>query len=143
MFSKKYIIWFSRFSLFTIFFWFGFLKIIEVSPAENLVRNLYNVTIYNYIDFPLFCLTLGLFECFIGIIWLIPLLTRLAFYNYILHFIITFLPLFYLTEISWQYLLTPTIIGQYIIKNLCILSLVFFTYYFYKTKLYNITNKQS
>ena len=131
MLKEKTISWFARVSLFIVFFWFGFLKIIKVSPAEELVRSLYNVTIINYIDFSAVLLMLGIFECFIAVIWLLPFLTRMALYNYIIHFILTILPLFLLTEISWQYLFTLTLIGQYIIKNICILSVVLSTYYYY------------
>ena len=137
MLKEKTISWFARVSLFIVFFWFGFLKIIKVSPAEELVRSLYNVTIINYIDFSAVLLMLGIFECFIAIIWLLPFLTRIALYNYIIHFILTILPLFLLTEISWQYLFTLTLIGQYIIKNICILSLVF-SIYFYNNEIDDI-----
>ena len=137
MLTEKTISWVARVSLFIVFFWFGFLKIIKVSPAEELVRSLYNVTIINYIDFSAVLLMLGIFECFIAVIWLLPFLTRMALYNYIIHFILTILPLFLLTEISWQYLFTLTLIGQYIIKNICILSLVF-SIYFYNNEIDDI-----
>ncbi len=137
MLKEKTISWLARISLFIVFFWFGFLKIIKVSPAEELVRSLYNVTIINYIDFSAVLLMLGIFECFIAVIWLLPFLTRMALYNYIIHFILTILPLFLLTEISWQYLFTLTLIGQYIIKNICILSLVF-SIYFYNNEIDDI-----
>tara|TARA_B100000959_G_scaffold103991_1_gene109642 strand:- start:301 stop:732 length:432 start_codon:yes stop_codon:yes gene_type:complete len=137
MLKEKTISWLARVSLFIVFFWFGFLKIIKVSPAEELVRSLYNVTIINYIDFSAVLLMLGIFECFIAVIWLLPFLTRMALYNYIIHFILTILPLFLLTEISWQYLFTLTLIGQYIIKNICILSLVF-SIYFYNNEIDDI-----
>ena len=138
MIKEKTISWFARVSLFIVFFWFGFLKIIKVSPAEELVRSLYNVTIINYIDFPAFLLMLGIFECFIAIIWLFPFLTRMALYNYIIHLILTILPLFLLIEISWQDLFTLTLVGQYIMKNLCMLSVALSTYYYYN----NVSPKQ-
>jgi len=134
MIKEKTISWFARVSLFIVFFWFGFLKIIKVSPAEELVRSLYNVTIINYIDFPAFLLMLGIFECFIAIIWLFPFLTRMALYNYIIHLILTILPLFLLIEISWQDLFTLTLVGQYIMKNICMLSVVLSTYYYYNNE---------
>jgi uncharacterized membrane protein YkgB len=134
MIKEKTISWFARVSLFIVFFWFGFLKIIKVSPAEELVRSLYNVTIINYIDFPAVLLMLGIFECFIAIIWLFPFLTRMALYNYIIHLILTILPLFLLIEISWQDLFTLTLVGQYIMKNICMLSVVLSTYYYYNNE---------
>ncbi|MBT56870.1 MAG: hypothetical protein CMC54_00010 [Flavobacteriaceae bacterium] len=138
MITEKTISWFARVSLFIVFFWFGFLKIIKVSPAEELVRSLYNVTISNYFDFPFVLLMLGIFECFIAIIWLVPFLTRIALYSYSIHLILTILPLILLIEISWQDLFTLTLVGQYIMKNLCMLSVALSAYYYYN----NVSRKQ-
>lgn len=59
----------------------------------------------------------------IGICFLIPKLSRLAIALLIPHMIMTILPLFFLTDLTWQGFLTPTLEGQYIIKNLVIIAL--------------------
>lgn len=123
--------WFSRISFFVIFFWFGFLKTIHVSAAEELVNHLFEITISNYVDFRIFYILLGLFECVIGLLWLFPKLTKYALFVYLSHLIMTLLPLLFLINDSWQFFLTPTLVGQYIIKNLAMASLAFYIYYFY------------
>ena len=78
----KKIYWLSRFSFFIIYFWFGILKIFQISPAEELVKHLFELTISELVNFELFCFVFGLFECFIGILWLIPKVTKQIFYIY-------------------------------------------------------------
>lgn len=121
----KTAIQFSRFSLFVIYFWFGVLKIIGISPAEGLVNNLYDITLKSIIDFRLFFILFGLFECAIGAIWLIPKFTKPALYIILLHLVLTVLPVFVLPNDTWANMMTPTLVGQYIIKNLVILSTAF------------------
>ncbi|MFC3878661.1 hypothetical protein ACFOSV_00645 [Algoriphagus namhaensis] len=117
---------FGRFSLFIIYFWFGILKVIGISPAESLVENLFLQTFGTFIDFKIFCLGFGAFECVLGILWLFPKLTKIAFYLLIAHMISTFLPVLLLPEATWQTWFTPTLVGQYIIKNFALISLAWF-----------------
>lgn len=114
----------SRTALFVVFFWFGLLKIIAVSPANSLVEALLAETLPN-IAFSNFIIWLGLYEMLIGIIFLIPKKERLAILLLIPHMIATFLPLVMLPDLAWQEALVPTIEGQYIIKNLVIIALAF------------------
>jgi len=121
-FLKK--IWepFSRISIFIIFLYFGLLKVLNLSPASPLVEALLNKT-SPFIPFDFFLKFFGLFEMFIGILFIIPKLERIAIFFLILHMIIVALPLFLLPRITWQKFLVPTLEGQYIIKNLAIISL--------------------
>ena len=118
----KRIIWFTRISIFVIYFWFGYLKIIGISPAEALVHDLFNITLSLLMSFKAFIVCFGVFECLIGIMWLIPKLSFIAYYAVIVHVLFTVVPVFALTEITWSHTMTPTLIGQYIIKNLLLLS---------------------
>ena len=113
---------FSRISIFIIFFYFGLLKVFNLSPASPLVEALLNKT-SSFIPFDFFLKFFGLFEMFIGILFIIPKLERIAIFFLILHMIIVALPLFLLPQITWQKFLVPTPEGQYIIKNLAIISL--------------------
>ncbi len=112
----------GRASLFVVFFWFGILKIIYVSPANTLVEALL-VQSLPFIPFDTFIVFLGLYEMLIGISFLIPGLERLAIALLIPHMIATFLPLILLTHITWNAFFVPTLEGQYIVKNLVIFSL--------------------
>jgi uncharacterized membrane protein YkgB len=119
----KSILWFGRLSLFVIFFWFGILKVIGVSPAEPLVHRLFEQLLSGLISFELFNRVFGLFECLIGLSWLAPKFTRESLYVLLFHMAITFIPEIVLPEDTWQMWFTPTLIGQYIIKNLALISL--------------------
>ena len=112
----------SRISLFIIFFWFGFLKIILASPANPLVESLLNKTL-PFIGFNQFIIFLGIWEMIIGITFLIPKAGRITIALLIPHMITTFMPLILLPSLVWQSFLIPTLEGQYIIKNLLIISL--------------------
>lgn len=116
------IIWWNRVALFVVFFWFGFLKIIHVSPAEGLVTNLHQATIASLMPIEHFLAFLGVVECVIGVLWLIPSLTKIAFGVFILQMFTTFLPLLFLPKDTWQNTLVLTLTGQYIIKNVVLIA---------------------
>lgn len=112
---------FAKFALFIIFFWFGILKVIGLSPAGQMVHDLFNQTI-SFMPFDLFYLLFGLFECIIGILFLFPGASRFALILLSLHLITTFMPLILLPSATWSQPLVPTLEGQYIIKNLVIIA---------------------
>ncbi len=109
-------------ALFIVFFWFGILKILHVSPAEKLVSDLHQVTISPFISIDSFLFFLGIIECLIGLLWLIPSLTKLAFGVFIAQMFTTFLPLLFLPKDTWQNTLVLTLTGQYIIKNVVLIA---------------------
>lgn len=112
----------ARLAFFIVFFWFGALKVVGISSASPLVERLLGRTL-PFITFGQFIVLFGIFEMIIGIIFLIPHLERLAVIFLTLHIITTFFPLVFLTSVTWQGFLTPTLEGQYIIKNLVIIAL--------------------
>lgn len=121
-FLKKITFPLARISLFIVFFWFGFLKIIDTSPANPLVEELLNKTL-PFIDFSQFIVLFGILEMIIGITFLIPKTERLTIALLVPHMVTTFLPLIFLPNITWKSFLVPTLEGQYIIKNLVIIAL--------------------
>ena len=112
----------SRFSIFTIYFWFGFLKLFDLSPANPLVESLLSKTL-PFVGFNQFIIFLGLWEMVIGIVFLIPKLEKVAITILFLHTITTFTPLLLLPLIAWKSFLVPTLEGQYMIKNLITIAL--------------------
>jgi uncharacterized membrane protein YkgB len=120
-FSKKVFVPFARFGLFVVFFWFGILKVIGLSPASGLVQALFEQTV-PWMSFSTFIILFGLFECLIGVLFIIPRLERVVIPLLALHMVTTFMPLFVLPEVTWSGFLVPTLEGQYIIKNLVIIS---------------------
>jgi uncharacterized membrane protein YkgB len=115
----------ARFGLFVVFFWFGLLKVLGESPASPLVQHLFSSTLGQalpFLSFPTFLILFGLFECLIGILFLIPGCERLVTPLLVFHMITTIMPLFALPETTWTGFLMPTLEGQYIIKNLLIIA---------------------
>lgn len=109
----------ARLGLFVVFFWFGALKVVGLSPASPLVRSLFERTIH-FMPFGTFIVLFGLFECVIGLLFLVKGLEREVIPLLVLHLATTFMPLFLLPDITWSGFLVPTLEGQYIIKNLVI-----------------------
>lgn len=114
----------ARFAIFLVFFWFGFLKVIDASPASPMVLGLLHQTL-PFMEPHAFLVCFGIFEMIIGITFLIPHLERLAIALLIPHLFSTTLPLFLMKNLTWSGFLVPTMEGQYIIKNILIIALAF------------------
>ena len=107
-----------RLSLGIVFIWFGALKPLRISSADELIER----TVY-WLDPDIFIPLLGAWEMAIGLCLLIHPLIRLGILLLFLQMPGTFLPLVLLphvcfTRIPWA----PTLEGQYIIKNLVLIS---------------------
>jgi uncharacterized membrane protein YkgB len=113
----------ARISLFVIFFWFGILKPLGVSPAGPLV--LKTVDWMPLLSAVQWLAVIGWWEVAIGICFLFRKTTRVAIGLLFLQMSGTFMPLFILPEITFQengIPFLPTLEGQYIIKNIIIIS---------------------
>lgn len=121
-FLEKYYIWFSRISIFIVYFWFGGLKLIGYSPAHDLVGSLLEKTL-PFVSIDVFILILGYFEVFIGVMWLVPKVEKIVLSLTMVHIVTTFGPLVFLPAVAWENFLVPTLVEQYIIKNFLILAL--------------------
>jgi len=124
--------WLNRAMIAVVYIWFGFLKVIGTSPAEGLVTKLFNLTLEPYMGIQTFLLILGVGECAIGFLWLFPRLTKIAFGVMIVHMFTTFMPILFLPNETWQSFFTLTLTGQYIIKNVVLLSASWFIYIFWE-----------
>ena len=111
----------ARVALFIIFFWFGLLKVMDVSPADPLVAALLAKTL-PFVPFGPFRIFFGLYEMAIGAAFLVTGMERLAIAMLVPHMTVAFLPLVLLPELAWQSVLVPTFAGQYIVKNLVIIA---------------------
>ena len=118
---KKLYIPVARVSIFLVFFWFGILKIVGLSPAGPLATALIDRTVGGQYFNTLFFI-LAIYECIIGILFLFPKATRIVIPLLGLHMIIVCSPLLFVPELSWQAPFVPTLEGQYIIKNAVIIA---------------------
>ena len=111
-----------RLSFGVIFIWFGVLKPLGLSSAEGLLKA---TVIWLPFGSPeMWLIVIGLWEVVIGVFFFFKRTTRIAIVLLFLHMAGTFMPLIVLSEITFQSnnILLPTLEGQYIIKNLMIIS---------------------
>ncbi|MBU86642.1 MAG: hypothetical protein CMC53_00960 [Flavobacteriaceae bacterium] len=111
-----------RLPLFIIFFWFGLLKVIELSPARQLIID--TVFWMPILSAETWVIIIGYWEMFIAIFFLTKRTTFLAMILLFLQMSGTFMPLILLPDITFQSSnpLLPTLEGQYIIKNIIIIT---------------------
>lgn len=110
---------FARIGIGVLFFWFGILKLFPgLSPAEELVRNS-----VPFINPDLFLPLLAVWEMVIGLGLISGRYLRITLLLLFLHMPGTALPLITLPEAVWvKFPFVLTLEGQYIIKNLAIIS---------------------
>lgn len=121
-FAKSHYVWIARVSLFVIYFYFGFLKIIGASPAGELAIGFAQHMGMGAVANELY-LALALVECLIGLLILFPQLTRLAIFVMFCHMLLVCSPLILYPQAVWSGPFVPNLEGQYIIKNAALVAL--------------------
>jgi len=122
-FMKKWGVIALRISLGIIFIWFGVLKTVGISPAEPLVKA--TVGWMPFFTTDGWVVIIGWWEIIIGVSFLFQKTIRIAIALLAMQMAGTFMPLIILTEVTFQsggFPYAPTLEGQYIIKNLLIIS---------------------
>ena len=118
-FMSKWGVTLLRYSLGIIYIWFGALKPLGLSPAQELVEN----TVYWFENPKTFVPILGIWEVVIGITMIIKPLIRVSIILLFIQMPGTFLPLVLFPEVCFtSFPLGLTLEGQYIVKNLIIIS---------------------
>lgn len=106
-----------RYSMAVIFLWYGLLKIVDESPANELVLHALQT------DNHLFIVLIGIWETAIGILLFFKRFLRFGLILMFLHFPGTFLPLFMNPQACFTSIpFGLTLEGQYIFKNLILIS---------------------
>ncbi len=107
-----------RLSISFVYIWFGVLKIIGLSPAEDLVKE----TVF-WFNPEFFIPILGIFEVLLGFGLLVKKLIPYTIVFLLLHMAVTFIPMVILNnECFKKFPYEPTLTGQYIIKNFVLIS---------------------
>lgn len=116
---RRYGILALRVSLGIVFVWFGALKVLGVSPVEDLIR----ATVYLVPEGP-FLIGLGVWEVLIGVGLVFAIALRTTLFLFFLQMVGTFSVLVVRPDIAFQelnpFLLTAE--GEFVIKNLILLS---------------------
>jgi uncharacterized membrane protein YphA (DoxX/SURF4 family) len=121
-FARKYYSPIARGALFLIFFLFGFLKLLGLSPASDLALGFAGKMGMGAYAHELF-ITLAFIECLIGLMILVPKLTRPTIFIMFLHMVLVSAPLLLYPEAVWSSAFVPNLEGQYIIKNIALVAL--------------------
>ncbi len=107
-----------RVALAIVYIWFGALKIFGMSPAGELVEK----TVYWFRP-EIFVPILGICEVIIGLGLLFKKLIPVTIVLLLLHMIVTFFPVFIVQTACFSaFPFQPTLVGQYIIKNVVLIS---------------------
>lgn len=112
----------ARVSLFIIYFYFGLLKLIGASPANELAVGFTERMGFGDVASELYLL-LAAVECTIGLLLLFPKMTRLALFIMFGHMLLVSAPLLLYPEAVWVMPFVPNLEGQYIIKNAALVAL--------------------
>jgi uncharacterized membrane protein YkgB len=115
---EKHSINMMRIALAIVYIWFGALKIFGMSPAGELVEE----TVH-WFKPEIFIPILGVCEVIIGLGLLIKPFIPYTIALLLMHMLVTFFPVFILQKACFDaFPFCPTLIGQYIIKNLVLIS---------------------
>ena len=123
-FMIKYGILFLRISVGIVFIWFGVLKFFpNLSPAQDIATNTINKLTFGLINSNITIIFLAIWETLIGIGLIFGKYLRVTLFLLFLQMIGTMTPLLLFTsETFTQFPFAPTLEGQYIIKNLVLIS---------------------
>ena len=113
-----------RCSIGIIYIWFGMLKFFHgYSPAEDLAINTINKLTGGLIAAQASIILLAVWEVLLGLLLMLGLQTKKVLAFLVLHMVCTFAPLLFFPDLSFKF--APygfTLVGQYIMKNIIILS---------------------
>ncbi len=120
----KYGILLLRISLGIVFLWFGALKFFPgLSPAEELAARTISVLTFGYLAPQTAVFILAMWESLIGIGLLFGLYLRATLFLLWVQMLGTITPIFFFpNEVFQVFPFVPTLEGQYIIKNIVLVS---------------------
>lgn len=113
-----------RVSVGIVFFWFGVLKFFPaLSPAEDLATRTISVLTFNIVPPSVSLPVLAAWECLIGLGLITGRFMRATILLLFLQMLGTITPLFLFPNETWTaFPYAPTLEGQYIIKNIVLVS---------------------
>jgi uncharacterized membrane protein YphA (DoxX/SURF4 family) len=107
-----------------IYFWFGILKFFHgFSPAEALAIKTIHALTFGMINDSYSIILLAIWECVVGVLMIAGRFVKTGLVLLFVHMIFTFAPLFLFPQDTFRY--APyglSLVGQYIIKNIVIIS---------------------
>jgi uncharacterized membrane protein YphA (DoxX/SURF4 family) len=113
-----------RISIGIVYFWFGVLKFFpNLSPAQDLAARTIETLTFGIVPPATALFVLAVWECAIGIGLITGKFMRVTLLLLVVQMLGTVTPLFLFPQETWtQFPFAPTLEGQYIIKNIIIVS---------------------
>lgn len=130
LFSSRNVEVMLRVSLAIVYAWFGALKLLDASPAHDLVA-----ATLPMLSPSTAVAMLGWWEVILAVLLLVPRLTTAALMLFAFHMLGTFLPLVTVANVTWlEPPLVLSLVGQYIVKNVVFLAAGAAVYYLYRLR---------
>ncbi|MEH6537684.1 MAG: doxx family protein [Psychroserpens sp.] len=113
-------------SLGIVYLWFGLLKFYpHLSPAEDIAKDTISILFLETISSNWSLTLLAFWETCIGLLLIINYYQQLALFFALAHISLTFTPFFVFPELTFNDLpFSLTLLGQYIVKNIIIISVI-------------------
>jgi uncharacterized membrane protein YphA (DoxX/SURF4 family) len=113
-----------RISIGIVYFWFGVLKFFpNLSPAQDLAARTIEMLTFGIVPPAVALFVLAIWECAIGIGLISGKFMRVTLLLLVVQMLGTVTPLFLFPQETWTvFPIAPTLEGQYIIKNIIIVS---------------------
>lgn len=113
-----------RIGLGVVFFWFGVLKLVPgLSPAQDLATRTISVLTFGLVSPSVSMPVLAIWECLIGLGMITGKFMRVTIFLLLVQMLGTLTPLALFPNETWRvFPIAPTLEGQYIIKNIVLVS---------------------
>ena len=113
-----------------VYVWFGLLKFFPgLSPADILAKQTISLLTFNIIPENVGILLLAIIEVAIGLCLIFNIQLKKVIVAALIHLVLTFIPVVFFPEISFSKApFSLTLVGQYIIKNIVIISALLLIY---------------
>lgn len=120
----RYGITLLRIGLGVVFFWFGVIKLVpDLSPAQDLAARTIGMLTFGLVPPSVSVPALALWECLIGLGMITGKFMRATIFLLLAQMLGTLTPLILLPAETWRvFPIAPTLEGQYIIKNIVLVS---------------------
>lgn len=107
-----------------VYLWFGMLKFFPgLSPAEKLAQDTITHLTFGIISPNISIVLLAIWEVTVGVLLIANVTRRIVLLATLIHLICTFTPLFFFPELSFTVnVFSFTLVGQYIMKNIIIIT---------------------
>lgn len=112
------------------YLWFGVLKFFPgLSPADSLAKETITVLTFGYLSASTSIVILAIWEVALGLALIFQLYIRQVVLLTLVHMLCTFTPLLFFPDLSFNEApFSLTLVGQYIMKNLVIISALLMLY---------------